>query len=723
MAAYEEQEYHKPFRLKVWAKMLPFFKPYKKYFAITLGLNILLAGVDVLTPLFQSYAIDHFIVPDTLEGIGVFAFAYISMIVMQTISVYWSVHAATTIEMCVGKDLKWAQFEHLQTLSFSYYNTTPVGYIHARVMSDTLKIAGVAAWGLVDMFWALLYVVSVFVIMFALNAQLAMILLVIVPCIAVITVVFQNKILHWNRRVRKINSQITSAYNEGITGVKTSKSMGIEKDNEEAFFERTSDMYRSAGIRKINSQITSAYNEGITGVKTSKSMGIEKDNEEAFFERTSDMYRSAGRAAKLNAVYIPTILLFGSAAAAFVLYRGGYMVQQDLIKLGTLSVFISYAVVIFEPIQQLARLLADLISCQANIERVMDLLEQTPDVTDRTDVIEKYGDNFYPKKGNWEKIHGDIVFEDVSFRYPDGKEYVDIVFEDVSFRYPDGKEYVLEHFNLHIPAGMNVAIVGETGAGKSTLVNLVGRFFEPTKGRILIDGVDYRERSQLWLHSQIGYVLQNPHLFSGTVRENIRYGRLDATDEEVEAAARSVSADEIVKKLKDGYDSDVGESGGTVRENIRYGRLDATDEEVEAAARSVSADEIVKKLKDGYDSDVGESGGRLSVGEKQLISFARAILAEPAIFVLDEATSSIDTVSEQLIQEATDKLLKGHTSFVIAHRLSTIRKADLILVVKDGKIIEQGTHAELLGGKGYYHDLYYKQFEEESARKVFAGDM
>ncbi len=449
MAAYEEQEYHKPFRLKVWAKMLPFFKPYKKYFAITLGLNIFLAGVDVLTPLFQSYAIDHFIVPDTLDGIYTFAFVYISMIVMQTISVYWSVHAATTIEMCVGKDLKWAQFEHLQTLSFPYYNTTPVGYIHARVMSDTLKIAGVAAWGLVDMFWAFLYVVSVFVIMFVLNARLAVILLVIVPCIAVITVVFQNKILHWNRRVRRINSQITSAYNEGITGVKTSKTMGIEGENEEAFF-----------------------------------------------ERTSDMYRSAGKAAKLNAVYIPTILLFGSAAAAFVLYRGGYMVQQDLIKLGTLSVFISYAVVIFEPIQQLARLLADLISCQANIERVMDLLEQTPDVTDRPDIIEKYGDNFHPKKENWEKIQGDIVFEDVSFMYP------------------DGKEYVLEHFNLHIPAGMNVAIVGETGAGKSTLVNLVGRFFEPTKGRILIDGVDYRERSQLWLHSQIGYVLQNPHLFS-----------------------------------------------------------------------------------------------------------------------------------------------------------------------------------------------------------------
>lgn len=608
MAAYEEQEYTKPFQFKIWAKMLPYFKPYKKYFFITFSLNMLLAGVDVLVPLFQSYAIDHFIIPDSLKGIHAFALVYVAVIVAQTVSVYLSVHAATTIEMNIGKDLKWAQFKHLQTLSFSYYNTTPVGYIHARVMSDTLRIAGMIAWGLVDMFWALIYVAGVFVIMFMLNAQLALLLLLIVPCIAVLTVFFQNKILHWNRKVRKINSQITNAYNEGITGVKTSKSMVIEKDNEKAFYKITENM-RHAGCR----------------------------------------------AAKLNAIFIPTILFFSSVASALVLYRGGYMVQENLLQLGTLSVFISYAVVIFEPIQQLARLLADLISCQANIERVMDLLGQEPNVTDSEAVKEKYGDNFHPKKENWEKIKGDIVFEDVSFMYP------------------DGKEYVLEHFNLHVPAGTNVAIVGETGAGKSTLVNLAGRFFEPTSGRILIDGVDYRERSQLWLHSQIGYVLQNPHLFSGTVRENIRYGRLDATDEEIVQAAKSVSADIVAEKLEK-----------------------------------------------GYDSDVGESGGRLSTGEKQLISFARAILADPAIFVLDEATSSIDTGTEQLIQKATKKLLKGHTSFVIAHRLSTIRSADLILVVKDGKIIEQGTHKELLAEKGYYHDLYYMQFEEESAMKVFS---
>ena len=610
MAAYEEQDYNKPFSFKTWAKMLPFFKPYTKFFAITIGLNLILAGIDVLVPLFQSYAIDHFIALNTLKGLHIFALVYTAMIVTQTVSVYISVHAATTIEMNVGKDLKKAQFEHLQTLSFSYYNTTPVGYIHARVMSDTLKIAGMIAWGLVDMFWAFIYVISVFVIMFMLNWKLALIIMLIVPCIAVLTVYFQNKILHWNRRVRKVNSQITSAYNEGITGVRTSKSMVIEEDNQKNF-------------RSI----------------------------------TRNMHQAATKSAMLNAVYIPTILFFSSVAAAIVLARGGYMVQSQVMQLGTLSVFISYAVVIFEPIQQLARLLADLISCQASIERVMDLLEQQPNVTDTPEVEEKYGDMFHAKKENWERIEGDIVFEDVSFRYP------------------DGKEYVLEHFNLHVPAGMNVAIVGETGAGKSTLVNLLGRFFEPTKGRILIDGKDYRERSQLWLHSQIGYVLQNPHLFSGTL-----------------------------------YD------------NIRYGRLEATDEEVREAARKFSADIVAGKLEKGYESDVGESGGRLSTGEKQLISFARAILANPSIFVLDEATSSIDTQTEQLIQEATDQLLKGHTSFVIAHRLSTIRQADLILVVKDGKIIEEGSHRELLRQKGYYYDLYSRQFEEESAMQILAGE-
>lgn len=282
----------------------------------------------------------------------------------------------------------------------------------------------------------------------------------------------------------------------------------------------------------------------------------------------------------------------------------------------------------------------------------MGLLNEEPQISDTPEIEENYGDVFHPRKENWPEIRGDITFEDVSFRYP------------------DGTEDVLIHFDLHIPAGTNVAIVGETGAGKSTLVNLACRFFEPTGGRILIDGVDYRERSQLWLHSSLGYVLQTPHLFSGTVMENIRYGRLDATDEEVYAAAKAVSADTVVEKLET-----------------------------------------------GYDTQVGEGGDRLSTGEKQLISFARAVLADPRIFVLDEATSSIDTETEQLIQKATATLLEGRTSFLIAHRLSTIRQADLILVVKEGRIVEQGSHRELLAQKGYYHDLYARQFAEEALER------
>lgn len=597
----------KSLSIGIWKQMFPFFRPYRKEFATTFSLNILLILVDVAVPLFQSYAIDHFIVPDTLHGIQLFVIAYVGVIIMQMVCVFFSVRAAITIEMNVGRDMKRAQFVHLQKLSFSYYNTTPVGYIHARVMSDTSKIASVIAWGLVDMFWAFGYVLGVFAIMFALNWKLAAIIMLVVPFIAGLTFVFQKKMLFWNRDIREVNSEITGTFNEGITGVETSKTLAMEELNDHTFC-------------------------NVTGRMKSHSMTL----------------------ARLTAIYMPMILFFSSVVTAFVLARGGYFVEHQIIALGTLSVFLSYAVGIFEPIQQLARLLSDMISCQANIERVADLLEQEPNITDTLEVLERYGDSAEPKRENWEPIRGDIEFRDVSFRYP------------------DGKEYVLEHLNLKIPVGTTVAIVGDTGAGKSTIVNLAGRFFEPTSGEILIDGVDYRKRSQLWLHSQIGYVLQNPHLFSGTIRENIRYGRLDATDAEVEEAARRVSADQVIDRMEQ-----------------------------------------------GYDTDVGEGGDRLSTGEKQLISFARAILAKPAIFVLDEATSSIDTWTEQLIQKATDELLAGHTSFMIAHRLSTVRNADLILVMKDGKIIEQGKHRELIGRKGHYYNLYSRQFEEECMMEIF----
>ena len=602
----EEKEYTKSFEYAIWKRIFPFLKPYKKTVVMILIMNFFCSLIDIILPLFQRFAINHFIEGNTLSGIGIFAVVYIAAIALQGASVIAFTRGSMRIEMSLGKDMKRALFVHLQTLSFSYYNVTPVGYMLSRVMNDTGKIAGLIAWNFVDLLWALTYVLGVFVAMFFLNWKLALIIMLVVPAIALLTYYFQNRILKWNRQVRKINSRITSAYNEGIMGAKTAKSLVVE--------EKT-------------------YGE--------------------FQEITGEMRTASIRAARLSAVYLPLVLFCGSLATAIVLARGGMQVFEHAMLIGTLSAFTTYAVGIFEPIQQMARNLAEFISAQANIERVTGLLDEKPQVVDSPEVTEKYGDSFFPKKENWEPIRGDIEFRDVSFHYP------------------DGKEEILSHFNLKIPAGTNVAIVGETGAGKSTLVNLACRFFEPTGGQILIDGKDYRERSQLWLHSSLGYVLQNPHLFSGSVMENIRYGRLDATDEEV-----------IV------------------------------------AARAVHADQVVEKMELGYQSDVGEGGDRLSTGEKQLISFARAVLADPRIFVLDEATSSIDTQTEQLIQQATDKILKGRTSFLIAHRLSTIRNADLILVVKDGKIIEQGRHLELLEKKGYYYQLVRRQFTEEESQKL-----
>jgi ATP-binding cassette subfamily B protein len=282
-------------------------------------------------------------------------------------------------------------------------------------------------------------------------------------------------------------------------------------------------------------------------------------------------------------------------------------------------------------------------------------MEAESDVADSPEVVAKYGDTFIPRQENWEKMHGEVEFKDVSFKYP------------------DGDEYVIEHFNLKVPQGTTVALVGETGAGKSTLVNLLCRFFEPTSGQVLIDGRDVRERSQLWLHRNIGYVLQTPHLFSGTVLENLRYGNPDATMDEI------------------------GE-----------------------AVKLVSADGVIERMEKGYDSDVGEGGDMLSTGEKQLLSFARAVLADPKLFVLDEATSSVDTVTEMLIQQATAKLMKGRTSFIVAHRLSTIRNADIILVVEDGKIVEYGSHKVLMKKRGSYYNLYTKQFYEEKLKEQYA---
>ena len=593
--------------LRTWGKLLPFLKPYSRQMALILVTMLISAGIDISYSLLSGYAVARFVTPRTTQGIGWFALGYFSVVLCQMICTLIFARVALRVEMYLGRDLKKKLFTHLQTLSFSYYNVNPVGTIMARVMSDTNRIGGVFAWSLVDIFWSSAYVLGSMAVMLFLNWKLALLIIAVVPVIALLTLYFQKKILHINRKARRINAEITRHYNEGISGAKTSKTLVIEDQNTQAFREVTSRM-RATMVRGV----------------------------------------------LLNAVYVPIIGFLTALAVAFVITGGGSMVLWGDIGIGELTIFVNFALGIADPVQTLARTISNFISTQANIERVSALMELKPQITDTPEVIEKYGTSFDPKRENWEPLIGHITFDDVTFRYP------------------DGTENVLEHFNLDVPAGSTVAIVGETGAGKSTLVNLACRFFEPTGGRILIDGKDYRERSQLWLHSNIGYVLQTPHLFSGSVKENIRYGRLDATDEEIVQAAKLVNAHQFIIRMEQ-----------------------------------------------GYDSDVGEGGGQLSTGEKQLISFARAVLANPRIFVLDEATASIDTRTEALIQEAISTMLTGRTSFLIAHRLSTIRKADMILVVREGKILERGTHQELMAQNGYYAQLYQKQFETETAETVF----
>ena len=585
-------------------RIVPYLAKLKKLIVFMVFFGLMGSLTDIILPLFQRYALDHYVGLGTFDTIGIFLVLYVLTILVAAGSNYISCALAIIIEMRSTRELRQRGFNHLQALSFSYFNQNSVGYIHARLMSDTSRIGSLVSWVLVDCVWRLSYLIGAIVVMLILNPKLAAMVLAILPLLTILYSIFQKRLI------------------------------GVNRD-----------------IRETNSRITSNFNEGITGAKTIKSLAIEKKMESKFQEETQNMRKKTVSASRLRGLFAGTMNLASSVAIAIVLWKGGYIATEEL---GTFSVFMSYAQGMMEPLRWLVDIISDLITTQVNIERFTDLLAVKSDVIDSPEVIEKYGDTLDPKKENWEPLKGDIEFQDVTFRYP------------------DGEETVLEHFSLKVPFGTHLAIVGETGAGKSTLVNLVCRFYEPTQGCLLIDGRDARQRSQLWLHDSIGYVLQTPHLFSGTIRENLLMGNPEATEDQIRQAIRAVSAEDVIAHLEK-----------------------------------------------GLDTDVGEGGDLLSTGEKQLISFARAILADPRILILDEATASVDTLTEAKIQAALEGVTAGRTCLMIAHRLSTVRNADMILVVKNGRIVEQGTHAQLLQLKGYYFELYTRQYTDEATAKIF----
>ncbi|HHU49656.1 MAG: ABC transporter ATP-binding protein [Caldicoprobacterales bacterium] len=606
MNYFEEQEYTRRFDLGLWKQLLKYARPYTGKLIILALIMIAAAAVDVIFPLMTRYAVDHFIMSGSMGGLVPYGLIYGLLILIQVLNTWLLIIIAGKIEVSLVYDIRKAGFRKLQEQSFSYYDRTPVGWLMARMTSDSERLGESISWGLVDLTWGFAMMIGIMAVMVFMNLKLALITLSVVPLLVIISLFFQKRILGGYRQVRKINSKITGAFNEGIMGAKTSKTLVLEDRNLEEFQVLTGGM-RSSSIR----------------------------------------------VAVFSSIFYPIVAALCGIGTALALWFGGSGVMMDAISYGTLVAFITYTIQFFEPVEHIARIFAELQSAQASAERVLSMIDTPLEIKDSTEIESKYGDAFQPRKENWEPIKGEVTFRNVSFSYKNG-------------------ETVLDNFNLHVKAGETIALVGETGSGKSTIVNLICRFYEPTAGEILIDGVDYRERSQLWLQSNLGYVLQSPHLFSGTIRDNIRYGRLEAGDQEIEAAAKLVNAHDFISRLEK-----------------------------------------------GYDTEVGEGGSRLSTGQKQLISFARAVVANPRLFVLDEATSSIDTKTEQVIQNTIQKVLEGRTSFIIAHRLSTIRSADRILVIVGGKVIEEGTHHQLIKRRGYYYRLYTNQFlEEEQARII-----
>jgi ATP-binding cassette, subfamily B, bacterial len=595
---FEEEDFEASLSGKTLRRMMGLTLPHWPFLFGFIGLVAFVAIQDSVFNFLKKEMIDLGITPANTTALGWIVVIYAVMAVLQSAGVFGFIYLSGILAEQVQYDLRKQMFNHLQELSFSYFDRTPIGWIMSRLTSDTSRIADLITWGLLDVTWAAMAIAGASFFMIYINWRLGLMVFLIIPVLIFVAAQFRSRLVREYRSVRKINSRITGAYNENITGIRVVKALNREETNLDEF--------------------------GIL---------------------TSEMYRASYRAAWLSALFLPVVQLISALALSSVAWYGGRQVSTGIMSLGDLQAFISYISFMLWPVQDLARVYAEMQHALASAERTFSLIDAQPEIVDKPEAIE--ADN----------LRGDIEFDHVEFYYQKDKP-------------------VLRNFSLTVKQGETIALVGATGGGKSTIVNLLCRFYEPKGGTIRIGGRDYTDLSLHTIQSHIGMVLQTPHLFSGTIRENIRYGRLNATDLEIEEAAQVAGAHDFIVTLDK-----------------------------------------------GYDAAVGEGGDLLSVGQKQLISLARAVLAQPDLFIMDEATSSVDTLTEALVQKGMEHLMEGRTSFVIAHRLSTIKRASRIIVIESGGIKEMGTHAELLRQKGHYYDLYTRQFRKSLEQEYKLGDM
>ena len=597
-----EEEFGKNIDLDTWKKLFVFTRPYQSELIILIIAGVVSALLEVSFPLITRAVIDDVAENGSAVNLWLYAGIYLTVVVLSGAAACTFMYMCGRLRAYVGHDIRRDGFANLQRLSFSYYDRRPIGWLMARMTSDCDRLTDILAWGILDLFWGISIMLTIATVMFVMQPALACAILLVVPLLWWVSKYFQREILITSRLVRRVNSEITGAYNESIMGVRTTKAFVTQDSNLKQF-------------------------ENLTG----------------------KMYQHSLKNTLQNAVYLPIIMTIGSLATGMALVFGGMEMIAGVMTAGTLIAFINYTQQFFFPVQTLASWMAEMQMAQASAERVISLVEATPEIADNHNTkvaIER---------------HADIATQ--SELALDGMDHhiTEIELRDVSFSYVP-EEAVLQNINLKVEQNETIAIVGPTGGGKSTLINIICRFYEPTAGEVLINGYDYRQRSLHWLQSSLGMVLQTSHVFSGSIRDNIQYGNLDATQ------------DELV-----------------------------------AAAKIAGAHDLIMEKEDGYDTLLGEAGHQLSSGEKQLISFARAILADPQILIMDEATSSVDSVTESRIQAGLQHVLEGRIAFVIAHRLSTIRSANRILVIDEGSIIEQGTHHQLLALRGHYYELYRQQ--------------
>ena len=585
----EDDELDDSYDTRLLFRLLSYMKPYNRRLTLAVIAMTISSLLSVAGPWMIGYAIDNGIrPPGDIDTLRLWTILFIAAAVGEWIFNRARITLMAYVGSRVVADTRSDLFRHLHTLSLNFHNNYSVGSLMSRLISDVGVLQDFVTWSITGMARSFFVLIGIVVAMLIMNWQLALVTFAVVP----VMVIIAN---YWRRHVR--------------------------------------DAYRATRSRL--SLINSYLNESISGIRVVKSFAREDRNFAYFNNLNLSFFDANVDAARLAALFFPSVDFMGALATALVVGFGGWLVIGDALSAGTLVAFVLYVDRFFDPIREMAQRYNIFQSTMAASERIFGLLDLKPDLDD------------LPDAKDLPPVQGHVKFEQVAFRYKDD-------------------EPVLENINLEAAPGQCIALVGETGAGKSTIIRLLSRFYDVTEGVVRIDGHDLREVTLASLHSQLGIVLQDTFLF-----------------------------------------------GGTIGDNIRYGRLDATDDEIIEAAKAVGAHDFISLLPEGYQTEVGEDGTNLSVGQRQIVSFARALLSDPGILILDEATSSVDTATEKIIQEALDHLMQGRTSFVIAHRLSTIVNADKIVVLDKGQVVESGSHRELLAQQGRYYNLYTMQYDKE----------